>query len=93
MHMLPYRTHDHTKTNKTTRPKNSKSTTSRAIKAESRPAVLKVSFMPSVNSMDPSAITAPELPEVNVAGAGEFELFFDANVEPEKHMAYIVSYY
>jgi len=41
--------------------------------------------------MEPSAVTVPELPEVNVPGGGEFELFFDANVEPEKRMAYIVS--
>jgi len=41
--------------------------------------------------MEPSAVTVPELPEVNVGGGGEFELFFDANVEPEKRMAYIVS--
>ena len=48
--------------------------------------------MPSVNEMVPSAAVVPELPEVNVAaGAGEFELFFDANVEAEKQTAYIVS--
>mmetsp|Transcript_19996 Transcript_19996/g.25538 ORF Transcript_19996/g.25538 Transcript_19996/m.25538 type:complete len:168 (-) Transcript_19996:10-513(-) len=48
--------------------------------------------MPSVNDiiMEPSAVTVPELPEVNVPGGGEFELFFDANVEPEKRMAYIL---
>ncbi len=46
--------------------------------------------MPSVSvKMDP--VTVPELPEVNVAGKGEFELFFEAKVEPEKQMAYIVS--
>eukprot|EP00986_Skeletonema_menzelii_P004165 scaffold1394_cov150-Skeletonema_menzelii.AAC.8 len=41
--------------------------------------------------MDP-VITAPELPDVNVgvAGGGDFELFFGANVEPEKEMAYIL---
>ena len=40
-----------------------------------------------------TVITAPELPDVNVgvAGGGDFELFFNANVEPEKEMAYIVS--
>lgn len=48
--------------------------------------------MPSVNEMD-TVITAPELPDVSigVAGGGDFELFFNANVEPEKEMAYIVS--
>lgn len=58
------------------------------------PASLSIMEMPSVSvavKMDAVTVTVPELPEVNVAaGGGEFELFFEANVDPEKQMAYIV---
>lgn len=52
--------------------------------------------MPTFNSMDTasSAIQVPELPEAADAAAGEFELFFnDSNVETDKQMAYIVSFW
>lgn len=41
-----------------------------------------------------SAIQVPELPAAAAAAAGEFELFFnDSNVETDKQMAYIVSFW